>query len=307
VGRDRPGGLTVRVVQLTDTHVKADPDDLAVMEWFGGITLHDPAESLAFVLADIAALDVRPDLVIGTGDLADRGHPAAYRRLNAMLNELAVPAMVVPGNHDLAEHLDEHLPGGVVELGTSTEADGWTFVFARTGNTEWGELGPAQVAALDDRLARRRHDNVFVWMHHPPVNLMGAFGNEVPFLAEDLGVLHERHTVAAVAAGHVHGPHDVTFGDIAVHASPSTFMGGGGPGYRIFDFSPTGYTTQVRSFPERSTMTDAKRDTLVANMRARHAAQAAEPVARDLEHHAHAHVREWLDEAEARRGRPAAG
>ncbi len=59
-------------------------------------------------------------------------------------------------------------------------------------------------------------------------------------------MLHGRHRIAGVAAGHVHGPHDVTFGDIAVHATPSTFMGAGGPGYRIFDFGPDGFTTTVR-------------------------------------------------------------
>lgn len=297
----------MRVVQITDTHVKGDPDDLAVIEWFGGITLHDPADTLAFVLEQIDALDVRPDLIVGTGDLADRGHPLAYRRLNAMLDDLGIPTMVIPGNHDLPDHFDEHLPGGVVELGTFVEAGGWSFAFARSGNTEWGELGPAQLDALSVRLERRTHDNVFVWMHHPPLNLMGPYGAEVAFLGDDLAALHARHPVAGLAAGHVHGAHDVQHGTIAVHASPSTFMGAGGPGFRVFDFTADAYATSVHTWPDRSTMTDDKRDTLVANMRARHAAQAAEPVARGLEHHAVGHVRAWYDEAEQRRGRPATG
>lgn len=296
----------MRVVQITDTHVKADPHDLAVIEWFGGVTLHDPADSLAFVLADIDALDVRPDLVVATGDLADRGHPAAYRKLNAMLNDLGLPVLAIPGNHDLIDNFDAHLPGGVVELGTMHETHGWTFAFARTGNTEWGELGAAQIARLDQQLAARANENVFVWMHHPPVNLMGPYGPEAPFLAEDIGVLHERHGVRGMAAGHVHGEHNVQLGDIPVHATPSTFMGAGGPGYRIFDFSGDSFSTTVRSWPERSTMTDEKRDTLVANIGERKRRQAAEPVERDLEARAQAHVLEWFEEAETRRGRPAA-
>jgi Icc protein len=294
----------MRVVQITDTHIKADPDDLAILEWFGGITLHDPADSLSGILADIAALDVRPDLVVGTGDLADRGHPDAYRRLNAMLNELGIPTLVIPGNHDLPEAFDAHLPGGVVELGTFVEAGGWSFVFARSGNTEWGELGATQLGALDARLATRRHDNLFVWMHHPPVDLMAGHGPSAPFLGEDIDELHGRHAIRGIAAGHVHGPHDVAFGEIAVHASPSTFMGGGGPGFRVFDFTPDGYRTEVHSRPERSTLTDAKRDTLVANMRARHATQVPDPVERGREHHAVDHVTAWREEAETRRGRP---
>lgn len=297
----------MRVVQITDTHVKADPDDLAVIEWFGGVTLHDPADTLAFVLEQIDALDVRPDLLVGTGDLADRGHPAAYRRLNAMLNDLGIPTMVIPGNHDLTDHFDTHLPGGVVELGTFHESEGWAFAFARSGNTEWGELGADQLAALDARLASRTHEDVFVWMHHPPCDL--AHGNlpAAAFLGEDVEALHGRHRIRAVAAGHVHGAHDVSLGDIAVHASPSTFMGMGGPGFRVFDFARGAYTTSVHTWPERSTMTDDKRDTLVANMRTRAEAMAGEPVERGLEAYARAHVEEWFAEAEARRGRPAAG
>ena len=296
----------MRVVQITDTHVKADPADLAVIEWIGGIELHDPAESLAFVLADIAALDVRPDLVVATGDLADRGHPVAYRRVNAMLNDLGIAVLAIPGNHDLMDNFDAYLPGGVVELGTACDAGGWSFMFARSGNTEWGELGAAQIDTLDERLTRRAHDNVFVWMHHPPVNLMGPYGPAAPFLGEDIVVLHERHAIAAIAAGHVHGEHNVEFAGIAVHATPSTFMGANGPGYRIFDFTPESFTTSVRSWPERSTMSDDKRDTLVANMRVRLDKQAGHSAQRNAEAHARAHVVEWFDEAESRRGRPAA-
>jgi Icc protein len=295
----------MRVVQITDTHVKADRDDLAVIEWFGGVTLHDPADSLAFLLGEIDSLDVRPDLVVASGDLADRGHPAAYRTLNGMLDDLGVPVLAIPGNHDLIDNFDAHLPGGVVELGTMHEADGWTFLFARSGNTEWGELGTAQVERLSAQLATRTNENIFVWTHHPPMNLMGPYGPDAPFLAEDIGVLHDRHGVRGIAAGHVHGEHNVHLGSIPVHATPSTFMGAGGPGFRIFDFTTNGFTTTVRSWPERSTMTDEKRDTLVANLGARTRQMAAEPVERDLEAHARAHVLEWFEEAESRRGRPA--
>ncbi len=295
----------MRVAQITDTHLKGDPDDLAVIEWLGGITLHDPTESLELILTDIVALDTPVDLIIGTGDLADRGHPLAYRRLNAMLNATGIPAMVVPGNHDLPDVLDANLPGGSVELGTFCEVAGWSFVFARSGNTEWGELGPAQLSTLATRLATRRHDNIFLWLHHPPVNLMGPLGANVSFLGDDVTALHRRHPIAGIAAGHVHGPHDVHHGDIPVHATPSTFMGGGGPGYRIFDFDEHGFTTTVRSWPERSTMTDDKRDTLVTNMRKRHAEHAGDPIERNLEERAVAEVRGWYEQAEAARGRPA--
>lgn len=295
----------MRVVQLTDIHMPADPEDETVMELLAGIDLLDPAATLAAVLDDVASLAVAPDLVVCTGDLGDRGHPASYRRLNAMLRGLGVPTVVLPGNHDLAAELEAHLPGGnVVTAPTARTYGSWTFAFARTGNTEWGELGGEQVGALGDALEQASARHVFVWLHHPPVPVHEGALADADFLADDLRALHARVPLAGMAAGHVHASVTTRLDDVAVLATQSTFFGAGGPGYRIVDFGDDGtYRSETRGFPAMTTMTDEMRDRLVAVSRRRAAERAAQPKRRGDEHEAVAEVRAWRDEADRRRGR----
>jgi len=44
---------------------------------------------------------IRPQLVIATGDLANRGSAAELDRAHALLSSLGAPVLAVPGNHDL--------------------------------------------------------------------------------------------------------------------------------------------------------------------------------------------------------------
>ena len=74
-GRD-----TVRVVQLTDTHLKA---------FSGGKLLGlDTDYSLQAVVDLVNAEYPAPDLLLGTGDLADSGAGNAYERLITFFDQV---------------------------------------------------------------------------------------------------------------------------------------------------------------------------------------------------------------------------
>jgi 3',5'-cyclic-AMP phosphodiesterase len=292
----------VRVVQITDTHVPADPADASVVGWLAGVELHDPVSTLTHVLRDIDGLEARPDLIVATGDLADRGHPASYRRLNGMLNDLGIPTIVLPGNHDLPDELDATLPGGCVELASVVQNDGWTFAFARTGNTEWGELGAEQVGRLS-REIDRLGGPVFLWQHHPPIALVPGYLADNDFLIEDDGALIDRHDVRGIAVGHVHSHHDREFRGVPLHATPSTFMGAPGPGYRIFEFGKNDFRTEVRAFPELMALGDEARARLRAISAERADVLRAITVTRGDEPRARAEVLEWRHAADEQRGR----
>ena len=51
-------------------------------------------------MAHLNGLTPRPDVVLATGDLVERGEPEEYARLRAILDGLAMPLYVIPGNHD---------------------------------------------------------------------------------------------------------------------------------------------------------------------------------------------------------------
>ncbi|MCS6915279.1 MAG: metallophosphoesterase [Myxococcales bacterium] len=76
----------LRVVQLSDIHI-------------GKRHQRRLEQNLERVLADVNAL--RPDVVLITGDVVDRGgNGAQLRRAQQMLLRIQAPLLVVPGNHD---------------------------------------------------------------------------------------------------------------------------------------------------------------------------------------------------------------
>lgn len=83
------------IIQLSDTHITS-----------GGM-LHGGVDSLASLTAILASIEQAgplPDLLLFTGDLADKGEPAAYARFRAAVEPFTartgVPVLLVPGNHD---------------------------------------------------------------------------------------------------------------------------------------------------------------------------------------------------------------
>ena len=262
-------------MQITDTHVPADARDQTVLEMLLAVETVDPVVNLQFILDDIRALDPAPDFVIATGDLADRGHPASYHRLRTLLEPLEVPVYASPGNHDLVDELAQHLPGANVSVVDAVERDGWQFVFADAGNTEWGELSTEHCADLDRVMARRDADNVFLCIHHPPVAVHATLPPP-QFLADDLAPLLRKHPVRAIASGHVHAVADLELVGVPVHTGPSTYLGSPGPGYRIFDFTGDDYETRSQTF-SLFTMTDEQRQRLIEGSR-RRAGQHSAPV-----------------------------
>ncbi|MFN8026607.1 MAG: metallophosphoesterase [Acidimicrobiia bacterium] len=291
----------IRVAQVTDTHVPARPDAPTVIEVLAAIEAGDPVVHLELVLADIAALEPAPDLVVGTGDLADAGDPAAYERWAEFFLDLGVPVQAMPGNHDLAEAHDATFARAGVGTPLTTRLGDWLLVFVRTGNTEWGEISPVHVAEVRSALAASDAPHVFVWIHHPPV------GQHLPahetLVRDDLrAALDGDPRVRGIAAGHVHVAAEHDLDGIPVWLTPSTYTGRPGPGYRVLDLHDDGrVTTEVRFVDTQFSFDDAQRDKLVGMAMERF---AHEPEARrGAEAEARAEVEGWL--AATREGRVA--
>jgi 3',5'-cyclic-AMP phosphodiesterase len=67
---------------------------------------HRTEQRLRAVIGDVNDCDV--DLVVFPGDLTKDGEPWNYDRVDALLDELTVPFLATPGNHDLQKRGDEH-------------------------------------------------------------------------------------------------------------------------------------------------------------------------------------------------------
>ncbi len=160
------------------------------------------------------ALSPRPDVVLATGDLVERGQVDEYERLRDILASLAMPLYLIPGNHDDRENLvrtfDRHryLPRDAGFL--QYVVDDWpvrlvaldTLIPGKSG----GRLCPERLQWLDARLAEGPDRVTVVLMHHPPfltgirkMDQMGLDG------VSDLETLIRRHPqVERIVCGHLH-------------------------------------------------------------------------------------------------------
>lgn len=84
------------IAQLSDPHVR--PRGVLYQE------VVDSNRGFAEAIEHVLALDTRPDLVLITGDLVDKGQPAEYATVRDILAALPIPYVVIPGNHDDREN-----------------------------------------------------------------------------------------------------------------------------------------------------------------------------------------------------------
>lgn len=162
------------------------------------------------LLEDLAAQ--RPDLVIISGDLTQRARSYQFAEARAFLDRLPAPAMVVPGNHDLApfyrplsrlfrprakfkRHLPGHADGAVwqddqlVVIGLdSTRHLRWTSGKLRSGHLDEVDRVLANAPATACRIA---------FLHHPPATALS--GHPFESLAD--------RGIDLVLTGHVHRAH----------------------------------------------------------------------------------------------------
>ncbi|HKJ08409.1 MAG TPA: 3',5'-cyclic-AMP phosphodiesterase [Gammaproteobacteria bacterium] len=229
----------LRVLQLTDTHLYADPAG----------TLYDcnTEDSLRRVLEAVRAQEHAPDLVLLTGDLTHDGSVQAYSRLAGLLDDaFTAPVWCLPGNHDEAAVLRQTLAGeGVVGVPEGTIAD-WQLVLldSTLPASEGGHLADAELERLDSALQSHRASHALVCLHHNPVPMGSRWLDTMTVdNAPALFAVLDRHPrVRALLWGHVHQPFDGTRNGVRLLASPSTcvqFL----PGSESFalDSRPPGY------------------------------------------------------------------
>src|SRR3546814_12326445 len=88
------------IAQITDIHIGFDPDN--------------PAEYNRKRRDEVLDLLIegpnRPDLLLATGDITDRGDPDSYRRLETAFSRCPFPVWPSVGNHDLRDNFHAHFP-----------------------------------------------------------------------------------------------------------------------------------------------------------------------------------------------------
>ncbi|WP_138445442.1 phosphodiesterase [Sinomonas susongensis] len=211
------------LLHLSDTHLLAG-------ERLGGHL--DPGATLERVFEQAADAGGAPEAIVVTGDLADRGQVAAYRRLR----EIAEPAaerlgarlIWAMGNHDdraslrsvlldeepSSEPLDRvHWLGGLRVVTLDTTVPGF----------HHGELEPSQLEWLAEELDFPAPDGTLLAMHHPPVPCVQDLAVLVELRGQSaLADVLRGSDVRAILAGHLHYSTSATFAGIPVSVASAT-------------------------------------------------------------------------------------
>lgn len=208
---------TIRVLQITDTHLYANP--------VGTLLGMNTLDSFRRVVQHFRDSHWPLDLLLATGDLVHDASPEGYAVLAEVLGSFGVPVYCLPGNHDVAEVMRSHLCAERVCTDSVIDHGDWRFVMLDSviPGEEGGRLAPDQLALLQAALASTdRH--VLVCMHHQPVNVGSAWIDTMTIdNPEPLFRIIDRHdNVRGILWGHVHQTFEATHGSVRLMASPST-------------------------------------------------------------------------------------
>ncbi len=233
---------SVELVQITDTHLFADPAERLL-----GVKTYESARA---VLAD-AMKAAKPDLLLITGDIAQQAEVETYQRFRALLDEYwQGPVFTIPGNHDLSAPMAEaRLAIERVDLGA------WSVigVDTHTDGEVGGNLTDAEFDRLSDELAGSDAPHVLLAGHHPPIAIGTPWLDRQRIANGDRLVTWMRlqPRVEAYLFGHVHQRVERREEDLQILGTPSTcfqFEPGSQtfsldrrlPGYRTLTLTPAG-------------------------------------------------------------------
>jgi 3',5'-cyclic AMP phosphodiesterase CpdA len=212
------------IAHVSDTHLLAGD-----ARQYGAI---DTVERLAQALDRVARIDPPPQALVFTGDLADLGEPAAYRRLRELVEPLAerIGAQVVwcMGNHDERAAYSRELFGAESDADQDRVYDvaGLRVLSLDTSVPGWhhGEITDDQLAWLRDVLATPAEHGTVLALHHPPIpSPMCPVAEVIELLDTDrLAAVVEGSDVRAILGGHYHFSSHSTFAGVPVSVAAAT-------------------------------------------------------------------------------------
>jgi Icc protein len=211
------------VAHLSDIHLLAHSRQYGVIDTEAGLTL---------LLERLRRMERQPDVMVFTGDLADKAEPAAYARLRELVEPFAagIGAQVVwvVGNHDerapYAKGLFDSDHDGPQDR--VYDVRGLRVIALDTSVPEYhhGQLTADQLAWLRDLLSTPSEHGTLLAMHHPPipVPMLEPAAIIELFDQDRLAEVVEGSDVRQILGGHYHFTSHSMFAGIPVSVASAS-------------------------------------------------------------------------------------
>ncbi|MFF1878432.1 phosphodiesterase [Leifsonia sp. NPDC058230] len=212
------------LVHLSDTHLIT-----------GDGLLYDAVDAdahLRQIFDEFEAAGAHPEAIVLTGDLADKGDPAAYAKLRRIVEPAAArmgaEIIWVMGNHDnraafRSELLD--LPPSMQTVDRVHDVNGLRVIAldSTVPGAHHGEVTSAQLDWLAAELSTPAPHGTILAMHHPPVPSVLDLAVAVELRDQwALSEVLEGSDVRSIIAGHLHYSTNATFAGIPVSVASAT-------------------------------------------------------------------------------------
>lgn len=193
----------IRLLQITDSHLFADPEKRLL-----GM---DTDESFLAVVA-LAKVENQNKVISGilaTGDIAQDASERAYKYYQEIITQFQAPVLWLPGNHDNVNTMRQCLADTQAMISPCIKKFGdWVVIMLDSSvlTEVYGLLDDANLQYLDHMLAQHPKNHVMVCLHHHPVDC-GSFwldGHNLKNAQALWDVLHRYNNVKALVWGHIH-------------------------------------------------------------------------------------------------------
>ncbi|MEB4677270.1 3',5'-cyclic-AMP phosphodiesterase [Enterobacteriaceae bacterium G50] len=213
------GGASVRLLQITDTHLFAKKSEtlLGVNTW----------DSYHAVLEAINASQREVDLVVATGDLAQDHTSAAYQHFAEGIARFSAPCVWLPGNHDFQPAMYSTLQdAGISPAKRVMVGEHWQILLldSQVFGVPHGELSDFQLEWLEKRLAEAPERYTLLLLHHHPLPAGCSWLDQHSLrnAASLDNVLVNFPKVKHLLCGHIHQELDLDWNGRRMMATPST-------------------------------------------------------------------------------------
>lgn len=214
----------MKFIHLSDLHILAR-NDMSRKP--------DAAATLRKVIAEVNALHSDAEICVITGDITHRGTPEQYEQAVDILSELAIPYLIIPGNHDVREAFKDAFPttgvdaNGFVNFGQTFGGVRFVMMDSIVPDHHHGTLCEQRLGWLHDELATHRDLPTFLFMHHPPMEMGLPFMDTIRLDTGDelAEIISANPQIKHLFFGHLHRPATGTWKGVPFVLGNSTQCG----------------------------------------------------------------------------------